>query len=377
MSSCGHVYWITGLTGSGKTTLGTRLYYILKKESPQTVLLDGDIIKELFEPVEVNYTTEGRKKRAFQYSDLCKTLVFQGITVICCTLAMYDDVRSWNRQNIPNYHEIYIDVDWETVSKRDEKGLYKTNRGKMVGATPDTELPKSPDVIIRNTMDDNIDQYVDEIISCIAKKQTVESSYWDHYYKSSSVQKEPSDFARFSITYMQPDRKLIDLGCGNGRDSIFFCTNGLKVTAIDSSRDAIEIVNTASMPIFSVCDDFVATKALFCVDYDYCYARWSIHAINQNQQNELLPNVYRSLKIGGLFFLETRTINDNKFGKGEQLGVNEFFNDGHYRRFADPELLRRQIEDIGFKIVYFNESDRFSVVGEDRPTLLRVIAKKE
>ena len=43
----GHVFWITGLSGAGKTTIGTRLYYRLKKSFPNVVLLDGDVIKRL------------------------------------------------------------------------------------------------------------------------------------------------------------------------------------------------------------------------------------------------------------------------------------------------------------------------------------------
>jgi len=376
MSKNGRVIWITGLSGSGKTTIGTRLYYRMKNQNPQVLLLDGDIIRDIFEPIEANFTVEGRKKRAYQYSDLCKMLAYQGATVICCTIAMYDDVRTWNRQNISNYHEIFIDVDWDIVKERDSKGLYNIHINNMVGGSLETELPKAPDVVIKNTMDDNIDQYIDIILDSLDKNNTTEDNYWNEYYKSDNAPKEPSGFAKFALTYMKADRKLIDLGCGNGRDSVFFSKNRLKVTAVDSSQEAINTVDTTSMPIFGVCDDFVSTKALFCVDYDYCYARWSIHAISQKQQDELLPNVYKSLKSGGLVFIEVRTINDSKFGQGEQLGCNEFFYDGHYRRFIEPESLIMQLKNTGFEIMYTEESDGFSKVNDDNPTLIRVIAKK-
>ena len=376
MPSQSHVYWITGLSGSGKTTIGTRLYYRIKKDNPQVVLLDGDVIREIFEPVEASFTAEGRRKRAFQYSSLCRMLAFQGITVICCTIAMYDDVRTWNRKNIPNYHEIFIDVDWDIVEKRDAKGLYSKNRNNMVGVTPDTELPKDPDVVIKNTMDYRIDQYVDKIIESVVHTELTEKSYWNEYYKGNNVPTDPSDFARFALSYIKEERKLIDLGCGNGRDSIYFCKNGLRVTAVDSSQEAINSLNTSSLPIFSVCDDFVTTKALFCVDYDYCYARWSIHAINQKQQDELLPNVYKSLKIGGLFLVEARSVNDSKYGQGEQLSDNEFFFNEHYRRFIEKQIFIKQLMILGFEIIYLNESDEFSKVNDDNPTLIRVIARK-
>ena len=118
------------------------------------------------------------------------------------------------------------------------------------------------------------------------------------------------------------------------------------------------------------------TQALGCINFDYCYARWSIHAISKLQQDELLLNVYKALKVGGLFFSESRTINDVKCGQGEPLGEHEYFSDNHYRRFLDPTSLIAQLESIGFEIMYHEESDKFSVVGEDSPTLIRVIARK-
>jgi len=175
---------------------------------------------------------------------------------------------------------------------------------------------------------------------------------------------------------MQPEKKLIDLGCGNGRDAVFFCKNGLMVTAVDSSESAITSVDSHGLPIFAVCNDFINTKALACVDYDYCYARWVIHAITQTQQDELLPKVYYSLSKGGLFFIEVRTVNDTKYGQGKPLGEHEFFFDNHYRRFIVPEQLLNQIKDIGFEIISSKESNTFSVVGGDAPTLLRLVVKK-
>ena len=69
------------MSGSGKTTIGTKLYYRLKESNSQIVLLDGNIIKTLFGQAAVDYSTEGRRKRVFQYAELCKLLSDQGIAV--------------------------------------------------------------------------------------------------------------------------------------------------------------------------------------------------------------------------------------------------------------------------------------------------------
>jgi len=203
-------------------------------------------------------------------------------------------------------------------------------------------------------------------------------AYWDGYYSKSRQEiSTPSGFAKYAMEQMKSGKKLIDLGCGNGRDSAFFCQNGLMVTAVDSSKSAIESIDSRNMPIFAVCNDFVTTKALSCIDYDYCYARWVIHAINQAQQDVLIPRVYNALKKDGLFFVEVRTVNDAKYGQGEPLGKHEYFFDNHYRRFIEPDQLISQVKGLGFSILACEESDAFSVVGEDMPTLLRLIARKE
>ena len=61
----GILYWITGLSGSGKTSIGIRLYYEMKKTYDNVVLLDGDILKEIVDEY-VGYSDEQRIKRAMK-----------------------------------------------------------------------------------------------------------------------------------------------------------------------------------------------------------------------------------------------------------------------------------------------------------------------
>ena len=51
-------------------------------------------------------------------------LTGQGISVVCCTICMYDSVREWNRANIPGYVEVYVKASMETLRRRNQKGLY-------------------------------------------------------------------------------------------------------------------------------------------------------------------------------------------------------------------------------------------------------------
>ena len=62
---------------------------------------------------------------------LCQLLTNQGIDVVICTIAMFDEIRDWNRKNIANHLEVFLDVDYEVLRKRNKKGLYASD-GKML-----------------------------------------------------------------------------------------------------------------------------------------------------------------------------------------------------------------------------------------------------
>lgn len=119
----GILYWITGLAGAGKTTIGNRLFYELRKDNKNVVLLDGDVLKHIVDD-EPGYSDADRRKRAMKYALLCKTLTNQGMIVICCTIAMYDEVREYNRQNNKGYIEVFLDVPFSVLKQRDQKGMY-------------------------------------------------------------------------------------------------------------------------------------------------------------------------------------------------------------------------------------------------------------
>ena len=131
----GYVYWITGLSGAGKTSIGKSLYQKLKQKSPNTVFLDGDVLREVFGN-DLGYTREERIKCAMRYARLCKMLQEQGLNVICCTISMFDCIRAWNRENIENYREIYVRVSMEVLKQRNQKGLYNTSTEVPVETIP-------------------------------------------------------------------------------------------------------------------------------------------------------------------------------------------------------------------------------------------------
>lgn len=147
----GEVYWITGLSGAGKTTIGKIVYEKLKEKYPNTVFLDGDTLREVFGGI-FGYEEEDRRQCAMCYARLCAMLERQDIHVVCCTISMFHSVREWNREHIHNYREIYVKVSWGTLQKRNQKGLYDEAKGEesVVGIQVKLEEPQRPDLILVN-----------------------------------------------------------------------------------------------------------------------------------------------------------------------------------------------------------------------------------
>ena len=202
--------------------------------------------------------------------------------------------------------------------------------------------------------------------------------YWDSYYTKGLVSIQASGFARFALSYMQPGGHVIDLGCGNGRDSLFFAQNEMKVTAVDISQTAIETVRQGcgDLPVITLQDDFVKSKALFEGEYDYCYSRWTLHTIDDLQQAEFIKNVWSALKDDGLFFVEARTIRDDIYGMGQNVGAHAYIYDEHYRRFIDSQDFAKRLKEQNYEVLHFEEDRGFSKTEESDPVLLRVTAKK-
>jgi adenylylsulfate kinase len=147
------VYWITGLSGAGKTTIGKLFYEELKKKYANTVFFDGDTLRKVFGD-DLGYSEDDRRKCAMRYSRLCALMAEQGINVVICTISMFDSVRDWNRENIHNYKEIYVKASMEVLRERDQKGLYsRTSNEKekdVAGIDFKFEEPEHPDLILEN-----------------------------------------------------------------------------------------------------------------------------------------------------------------------------------------------------------------------------------
>lgn len=153
------VIWIIGLSASGKTTLGRALHETWKKESPNTVFVDGDDVRKMFEQTDEtkSYTKEERRKNADRICRLCAWLDSQSINVVCSIQSIFKESRDWNHRTYSKYFEVYIDVPMEVLLRRETKGLYASaqrgERKNVVGIDIPFSPPENPDYLFDNSKD--------------------------------------------------------------------------------------------------------------------------------------------------------------------------------------------------------------------------------
>tara|TARA_Y100000766_G_C18885897_1_gene595838 strand:- start:689 stop:1219 length:531 start_codon:yes stop_codon:yes gene_type:complete len=168
----GICYWITGLSGSGKSTLSRNLADLIRKEYKNVVLLDGDNLRVILD--SQSFTNKDRLNLSYKYSQTAKMLLDQGIHVIIAVMALFNEVQLWNRKNILNYVEVFLDVPMNELERRDPKGLYlKYKQGlikNMVGLDLKAEFPQKPDFHFKWDNEQNLKHSCDSLFYDFLKR---------------------------------------------------------------------------------------------------------------------------------------------------------------------------------------------------------------
>lgn len=163
------VIWLIGMSGAGKTFIGRPLADRLRGRGRPVVFLDGDVLREVFGN-DLGHTIEDRRKNAGRVSRLCRMIASQGIDVVCAILSIFPESQRWNREHIPGYFEVFVDVPVDELRARDAKGLYAAAaRGEardVVGVDIPFPRPAQPDLTLYNGEPVRpVDELVDDIVA--------------------------------------------------------------------------------------------------------------------------------------------------------------------------------------------------------------------
>ena len=151
----GCVIWLTGLPGSGKTSIARALEKEIKKLDHKVEVLDGDEVRKWLSP-EVGFTREDRERHLRRVAHVARLLARNGVIVICSFVSPYRSIRREIRNIVESddiqFLEVFVRCSLEECIRRDPKGLYrKALRGEikhMTGLDDPYEEPEKPVLIL-------------------------------------------------------------------------------------------------------------------------------------------------------------------------------------------------------------------------------------
>lgn len=187
------------------------------------------------------------------------------------------------------------------------------------------------------------------------------SNIWDEIYKkdTSFFGEKPSDFAVSCYHHMKDGAKtILELGCGQGRDSLFFASKGFKVKALDYSRFAIEQLSKRAkqtgLPIEASVYDTTKPLPFNDNEFDAVYSHMLFSMkFSREQLKFIFKEIRRILRNDGFHFFSVRNYNDKFYGKGIKIDDETYNINGFQIRFFTIQEIENLSE--GFKIFEIKE----------------------
>jgi SAM-dependent methyltransferase len=192
--------------------------------------------------------------------------------------------------------------------------------------------------------------------------------YWDDFYKKNLAPIKESNFAQVIFEYLQKNKltnlKLIDIACGNGRDTFFFSQNGIDSTGID-----ISVQPQAKSPIF-IKENILTFDYLA---YDLIYMRFIVHALNEDDLDILLTKLKQSTK-NQYIFIETRSSKGITDERKSETYFKSSIGEEHFRMLYSESYLTEKLEKY-FTIEQVDEAQGFSIYKNEDPFCIRYILR--
>ena len=168
------VFWFTGLSGVGKSTIAKIANFRLQKMGFKVLVLDGDVVRnELHRDLGFSKCDIAENNRLI--SEICVNKKLEYDIILVPIISPYRQSRSAAKEKIgKRFYEIYLHADLETLHERDTKGLYKKMRdGEIdnligVSKTSKYESPVNPDLQI-DTVNLSVDESVDQFMNFVIK----------------------------------------------------------------------------------------------------------------------------------------------------------------------------------------------------------------
>jgi adenylylsulfate kinase len=166
--------WLTGLSGSGKSTIASELERQLYQNGAATYILDGDNIRSGLNN-DLGFSEESRIENIRRIGEVAKLFIDAGVVVITAFISPFEKERDWVKNLVGDEQcfQVFVDCPLEVCEARDVKGLYqKARKGEIknfTGIDSPFEIPQSPNLVV-NTSVDNLESVVTDIYNIVAIK---------------------------------------------------------------------------------------------------------------------------------------------------------------------------------------------------------------
>jgi len=168
----GFVIWLTGLPGSGKTTIAKELAKLLAEKGLDVEVLDGDEMRKVLSP-EAGFSREDRERHIRRVAYVASLLAKHGVATIVSLISPYRSAREYARSLTKNFIEVYVKCPLEVCMQRDPKGLYKKALAgeirDLTGLQDVYEEPQNPEVVV-NTAAESAEQCALKILKFLEGK---------------------------------------------------------------------------------------------------------------------------------------------------------------------------------------------------------------
>ncbi len=166
--------------------------------------------------------------------------------------------------------------------------------------------------------------------------------YWEKKHQKYAQEdwiSKPTVFATQVISFFPKSGKLLDLGAGQGQDSVYFADRGYQITAVDFNQYALDQITDPR--IEKRLADFSQPLPFSPGSYDIVYGHLALHYFNARRTQGLFNEIYNILKPGGIFATITNTTDDPEYGQDEKIEDDYFEIGGIKKRFFSAESLNR------------------------------------
>ena len=179
-------------------------------------------------------------------------------------------------------------------------------------------------------------------------------AHWNHAHSEQWLHKHSSEetaFAKEVADQLAPNSTILELGCGEGNDSIYFAEIGHNIVATDFSDVAIEQnkerwVNPGLT--FSV-QDMSQPLQFDDASFDVVYARLSLHYFADKTTREIFHELAHVLKPGGALYFMCKSTDDHIYGQGEKIEADMYELKGHVRHFFSKDYSIALLDEAGLR----------------------------